>query len=58
MQYLPKEDRSTRKVSSKILNEVAERLQGLQNGTVAVFVKDGYILGIERKERVHFTSRA
>lgn len=54
---MPTEDRNTYKVSSKVLDEVKERLQGLKNGVVAIFVKNGYILAIERRERTHFTSK-
>jgi len=53
---LPKEDRSTKHVTDKMLGEIANRLVALENGTVEIFVKNGYVLGIERKERIHFTA--
>lgn len=51
---IDKKSKSTEKVSPKILDKVKENLEGLQNGTVLIFVKNGYILGVERRQREHF----
>lgn len=54
---LSKKDRLTDEISPRMVQEIVRRLEGLENGEVAVLVKDGYILGIETSERIHFTSR-
>jgi len=53
---LTKEERSTRKISPKVLSEISRKLHNLENGKVEIFVKTGYIIGIEVSEREHFTS--
>jgi len=57
LEYLSKEERSTEKISGEVLSEIAKKLQGLQFGVVSIFVKEGYILGVEKRERTHFTSK-
>lgn len=57
IERLSKEDRLTDKISSKIIEEIVKRLEGLKNGAVHILVKDGYVLGIETSERTHFTSK-
>lgn len=52
-----KQDRLTEKISSRMVEEIVARLEGLKNGAVHILVKDGYILGIEKSDRTHFTSR-
>lgn len=56
IEKLSKEDRLTEKISPRMIEEIVKRLEGLKNGGVHILVKDGYILGIETSERVHFTS--
>jgi len=52
-----KQDRLTEKVSPRMMEEIIKKLEGLKNGGVHIYVKNGYILGIETSEKVHFTSR-
>lgn len=53
---LTKEERSTRTISSKALEEISRRLHNLQNGKVEIFVKTGHIIAIEKSERQHLVS--
>lgn len=52
-----KQDRLTEKISPKMMEEIIRRLEGLKNGGIHIYVKNGYILGIEKSEKNHFTSR-
>ena len=54
---LTKEERSTKNISQKVLNEISRKLHNLENGKVEIFVKTGYIIGIEVASREHFISR-
>jgi len=54
---LTKEERSTKKISPKVLDEVSTKLHNLENGKVEIFVKTGYIIAIETSTREHFLSR-
>lgn len=56
LEYLRKEDRTTQKISSKLIDEIVCRLEGLENGTVGILVKGGVVLGIEVLQRTHFSS--
>ena len=57
IERLSKQDRLTEKVSPKMVEEIVRRLEGLRNGGVHIYVKNGYVLGIETREKEHFTSR-
>lgn len=45
----PEEGGST--ISDETLHQIAESLQGLQFGTVTIFVQDGVVIQIERTEK-------
>ena len=57
IEKLSKEDRLTERISPKMVDEIVKRLEGLKNGGVHIYVKNGYVLGIETSEKTHFTSR-
>lgn len=54
---LSKKDRLTDEISPRMVEEIVKRLERLENGEVAILVKDGLVLGIEVKDRVHFAPR-
>lgn len=55
---LTKQERSTRIISSRFLEEISDKLRNLNNGKVEIFVKGGHIIAIEKSERQHLVSRA
>jgi len=52
---LSKEERSTTTISPELIEKISDKLCGLENGTVEIFVKTGYVIAIEKSEREHFT---
>ncbi len=54
---LTKEERSTRQISPKLLEEISSKLRNLRNGKVEIFIKTGYVIAIETSERDHLVSR-
>ena len=49
-----KEDRSTAAISPKLMEKISNKLCGLENGIVKIYIKTGYVIAIERSEREHF----
>lgn len=54
---LTREERSTRKISPKMLEEISSKLHNLSNGRLEIFVKTGYVIAIETSERKHLVSK-
>jgi len=40
-------DRSTKEISPKFLQQVAEQIRGLAYGSLEIVVRDGYIIGFK-----------
>ena len=54
---LTREERSTKEISPKLLEEISQKLHNLRNGKVEIFIKTGYVIAIETSEREHLVSR-
>ncbi|MBA7633155.1 hypothetical protein ES703_40717 [subsurface metagenome] len=55
---LPKENRSTEKISPELLQRVREQIEGLAHGSVEIMVKSGYVIGFKFHQWRPFRSKS